>query len=207
MDEISAIYLVWEVSTLPADEFSFYRVYRRELGETEWHPLIDIPDQADTDHYDVIAGQTIIYEYRVTQFQKIVGDVDLEADESVVVTTVLEADQWFLVPNDLYAREVVVIDEEHTTVIQQEAFEPLAHNRKRILRGKKMGDEGTLTIMVDRSEARLSKIYFNTLVDLAGPHILKSPFGDVWFVEFDAPAFKYAAGGHLQVDIGWVEIA
>ena len=41
----------------------------------------------------------------------------------------------------------------------------------------------------------------------AGPHILKSPFGDVWLVEFSGPAKKYRMGGNLQTTLTWIEVA
>ena len=91
-------------------------------------------------------------------------------------------------------------------MVQQEVFEPLSGTRKRIVRGLTLGYEGSFTCLFDVAQSRTSKEFFQILSATPGPHVLKSAFGDVWRVEYDAPAFKYTRGGHLEVTIGWVEI-
>jgi len=36
---------------------------------------------------------------------------------------------------------------------------------------------------------------------------LKSPFGDVWIVEFSGPTKDYESGGHLNAVLTWTEVA
>jgi hypothetical protein len=47
----------------------------------------------------------------------------------------------------------------------------------------------------------------NYLKSTAGPHLLKSPFGDVWEVEFGGPGKEYQGGGHITVTLTWTEVA
>lgn len=205
----SHIMLNWDQSTLSEADFTNYRVYRRLAGDTLWTIMIDIPNISVTSFEDNTAGQTIQYEYMVTQFKEVVGDVPLESDPSDIVNIALQSDAWFIVMltgSQTAALELVVTDEEHSSVVQQEVFEPLASNRKRMIRGTVLGDEGSVTAVFDTSQARFAKQQFEIVKNFSGPHILKSPFGDVWFVEFDAPGYKYGTGGHLTVSIGWVEV-
>lgn len=206
LEEESAIQLNWDGSTLTDEDFSHYRIYRREMGDELYTVLVDIANKTTVEYSDETAGQTIVYEYIITQYKIITGDAPLESEPSETVTATLESDAWYIVPTGLPARELIVIDEEHSSVIQQEVFEPLATNRKRIIRGNVMGDEGSVTSRFDTHDARSAKTYFETLNGIKGPHLLKSPFGDVWIVEVDAPGFKYLTGGHLEVTFGWVEI-
>lgn len=206
LEDESAIQLNWDASTLSDEDFSHYRIYRREFGEELWTVLIDISNKATVEHRDETAGQTIEYEYLITQYKVVTGDAPLESNQSEIVTAALESDAWFVVPTGLVAMELVVTEEEHSAVVQQEVFEPLATNRKRVIRGNVLGNEGSLTARFDAANARAAKIYFESLKTFKGPHLLKSAFGDVWSVELDAPGYKYLAAGHLDVSFGWVEI-
>ncbi len=205
----SFILLNWDASTLADVDFNHYTLYRRIVGETLWTPVMEITNKTTNMYEDNMAGQTTQYEYIITQFKGVVGDVPLESDESEIVTIALVTDAWFVVANDAgmyHALEVNVTDEDHTSVIQQEVFEPIASIRKRVVRGNVMGDEGQFTSLFDTSLVAAARLHFMLINDNKGPHILKSPFGDVWMVEFDAPSFRYRPGGHLEIKIGWVEI-
>jgi hypothetical protein len=202
----SAVQLDWTVSTLSDTDFNNYRIYRRESGAELWVPLADINTKSTVQFRDEYAGQTIQYEYAITQYKVVVGDVPLESDFSEIVTIALESDAWFVKPNGMLALELFVVEEEHSSVVQQEVFEPLASVRKRVVRGNVLGNEGSITSQFDNAVARATKVYFEELKAIKGPHIVKSAFGDVWIVELDAPGYKYLAGGHLEVTFGWVEI-
>ena len=205
----SYIMLNWDVSTLSAADFSHYSIYRRVMGADLWSELVQISDKNINVYKDNTAGQTIQYEYIITQFKAITGDVPLESAESDTVSIALATDAWFTImlqSGGYEALEVNVTDEDHSSVIQQEVFEPIASLRKRVVRGNVMGDEGSFTCLFDTVDAGLARQHFSTMSENKGPHILKSPFGDVWFVEFDAPGFKYRTGGHLEIKIGWVEV-
>ena len=90
--------------------------------------------------------------------------------------------------------------------VQQEVFEPLGTSRKVIIRGRVMGAEGTLQCMWDTSERDVAVEQIAYIKSNAGPHILKSPFGDVWQVEFSGPNKDYRGGGHLTITITWTEV-
>lgn len=206
LEEESAAQLNWDVSTLADEDFTHYSIYRRELNDDLFVALVEISNKATVEYRDESAGQTIPYEYAITQFKGVIGDVPLESDYSEIVTVKLESDAWFVVPSSMVALELFVTDEEHSAVVQQEVFEPLATNRKRIVRGNVLGNEGSITTRHDAAVSRATKLYFEQLKSIKGPHLVKSAFGDVWSAELDAPGYKYLAGGHIEITFGWVEI-
>lgn len=209
LEESSAIQLNWDQSTLTTTDFVTYRIYRRIVGEELYTILKDITDLTVTEYRDDTAGQTVQYEYIVTQYKAVVGDIPLESNQGDVVSIALVTDAWFMILMGNFvsaALELNVIEEEHSAVVQQEVFEPLASNRKRVVRGNVLGDEGSITAFFDTSSITDTKAFMERLKNTKGPHLLKSPFGDVWFVEFDAPGFKYTTGGHMEISTGWVEV-
>jgi hypothetical protein len=207
VEEESHILLSWTASGLSSTDFVYYIIYRREVGETEWFPIVEISSKDIVEYKDYTAGQTINYEYIIYQYKFIPGDFPLASDDSDIVTAGLSLDAWFIIDGtSMEVLELFVTDEEHSAVIQQETFEPLAGTRKRVVRGLKLGYEGSLTTLHDASVNRSVKAFFDTLSEEPGPHQLKSAFGDVWAVEFDSPSFKYKASGHIEVTIGWIEI-
>jgi hypothetical protein len=207
-EETSSILLEWDQSNLSAADFSRYRVYRRAYGTTAWTILTELMTLSQNSYTDYTAGQEVLYQYKVTAFKKVAGDIDLESPDSDVVTVALVSDVWFVVGADAsHIFELPVTAESHTVPIQQEVFEPLGTSRKVIVRGKVLGSEGSLTILWKDSERVDAQTKLSYLTDNRGPHILKSPFGDVWYVEFAGPAKKYQGGGALQVDISWIEVA
>jgi hypothetical protein len=127
--------------------------------------------------------------------------------------------------------ELFVSGEEHSKPVQQEIFEPVGSSRKVIARGQALGTEGTLTVTwlnhdvyADNGEAVnyevgidpnraiinetvLARRRLDYLVNTSGPHILKTPFGDVWDVEFAGPISTYSLGGHMQVELTYTEVS
>ncbi len=204
----SHVMLNWDTSALADADFVMYRIYRREPGGV-WATLVDITNKTIATYNDKTAGQTTNYQYKITQYKAVVGDVPLESDSSDIVSIALTTDGWFIVNTgslSFDAMELNVTSEEHSSVVQQEVFEPLAASRKRIVRGSVLGDEGSFTAIFDQADSKVARERLDQLKRTVGPHILKSPFGDVWFVSFDAPAFKYTTGGHLEITMGWVQV-
>lgn len=213
MVEESRIEITWDVSTLADADFGSYRVYRRELGESDddWKIMQIITAKSVTSYSDSMAGHGLEYEYMVTQTQIIPNDEDLESAPSDIATTILESDDWFVIGNQDWENPtgvfvLPVIRETHQKFIQQEIFEPVVGSRKRVVRGNVLGAEGSMTLMWPAEEQRQGQRNLSFLINDSGPHILKSPFGDVWLVEFDAPDYQYSPVGHLTTNIGWVEI-
>lgn len=211
IEELSHIQLDWDVSTLADVDFERYSVERRKVGESSFTIIRSITDKNDNSYLDALTGQGVEYEYRVLQYKEVPGDAPLASPEGDVVTAALESDIWFVIgnanPNDTaHAFELPVYQETHTRPIQQEVFEPIVSSRKKVARGNVLGYEGTLSLVWDTSERADAKDQLQFLAENAGPHILKSPFGDVWQVEFDSPNYRYQLVGHLAVDIGWVEV-
>lgn len=216
MEEFSHIMLNWDVSTQADIDFEKYTVYRRlqGSGDEDWEVIASIADKMMAMYIDITTGQGITYEYYVTQWKLVPGDASLESAASDVVTAALVSDVWFVIgagstdPHDsAYNFELPVASETHTRPIQQEVFEPIVNNRKKVARGNVLGYEGTLKLRWANEDRETAKSQLRFLAEVAGPHVLKSPFGDVWEVEFDAPDYVYSGGGNLDVDIGWVEVA
>lgn len=209
VEESSHIKLNWDASTMSDTDFAYYNLYRREVGADAFDLLVQITNKTTTEHIDRFAGQQVNYEYMIIQYQNIPGDVELEGEQSEIVTAILSTDAWFTIIHSDGAYtplEFNVIEETHNDVIQQEIFEPIASDRKRIVRGNVLGQEGSMQFLVDVSVVPTYITQLKNVRRSPGPHILKSPFGDVWEVEFDAPGYRYQPAGHLEVTIGWVQI-
>lgn len=211
VEELSHIQLNWGASTLSDTDFYRYRIDRRLSGQTVWTTLSTISNKATTQYKDASGGQGVAYEYQVVVQKNIPGDAPLDSDNNIVVSAMLESDVWFVIGNEnpedeVHSFELPVAEESHTRPIQQEVFEPIVKNRKKVARGNVLGYEGTLDLVWNSSERTTAKTQLDFLATNFGPHYLKSPFGDVWRVEFDAPDYKYRGGGHLQVQVGWVEV-
>ncbi len=207
---LSANILRWDASNLLGSDFRQYVIYRKLSTGTEWEIFATIPQQSTVIYYDYTAANTKTYEYKITQLQIVPGDVDLESNDSDIGSATLDTDSWFVVGADRAAShifEVPVIAAPFAEPVQQEVFEPLGTSRKVIIRGRVMGAEGTLQgkwVTTER-DAALEQIAY--IKSNAGPHILKSPFGDVWNVEFSGPNKDYEAGGHFNASINWTEVA
>ncbi len=212
MEEFSHILLVWTGSSLSDVDFEKYTVYRRVVNDVAWAVIGTITDKSTAQWIDVYAGVGILYEYKVTQWKVIVGDVPLESADGDIAEAMLESDVWFVIgrsdPTDTAnSFELPVSSETHTRPIQQELFEPIVGVRKKVARGNTLGYEGSIDLRYMSSERVAAKIQLMFLAEVQGPHVLKSPFGDVWLVEFDSPDYRYLGGGNLDVQIGWVEVS
>jgi hypothetical protein len=209
-EALSATVLRWTASNLAANVFRKYVIYRKQAGSVDWSVLVELTNKAQVLYNDYTAANTVTYEYMITQYQIVPGDVDLESNDSDIGSVTLDTDSWFIVGadrNEAHIFEVPVVSAPFTEPVQQEVFEPLGTSRKVIIRGKVMGAEGTLQAKwpnADRDTAMTQVAYVKSN---AGPHILKSPFGDVWYVEFSGPNKDYEQGGHVTVTLTWTEVA
>lgn len=212
MEEYSHIMLNWDASTQTDTDFDHYSVHRRDFGTVEWTLLAEISSKTVVEHVDIYTGVGQHVEYKVTQWKKIPGDTPIESEDGDIVDAMLESDVWFVIGEENFMHdttrsfELPVAGEKHTRPIQQEIFEPIVKNRKKIARGNTLGHEGSLTVRYTTDERNKARDQITYLAETRGPHVLKSPFGDVWRVEFDAPDFRYVGGGHMDVEIGWVEV-
>jgi hypothetical protein len=209
-DELySAVKLDWTQSTL-GSSFRKYTIYRKRLDESVWTILTEIPSINTTHFDDYLTAYGVPYEYKATQWSIVIGDADLESSDSDLATEFLENDAWYVVGydrNPAHIFELPVLAAPFIEPVQQEVFEPLGTNRKVIIRGKVMGAEGTMTCKWDESQRDAAVLQVMYIKSNQGPHILKSPFGDVWQVEFNGPSKDYELGGHLNVALTWTEVA
>jgi hypothetical protein len=209
----NSIDLDWDISTLADADFDHYELYRRVFGDTEWTELSSIFTKTSLIFHDLGVSFGVLYEYKITQFKNSGGGFDIESDDSDIVEASLEGDAldiWMVVGADGdpdHTFELPVTADSFVEPIQQEVFEPLGSERKTVVRGKVLGAEGTLSVLWDSSERDeiLPKLHYIT--HHRGPHILRSPFGDTWLVEFGGPTKAYEPVGHLNVSLQWTEVA
>jgi hypothetical protein len=206
-EDRSKIYLEWDASSLGTN-FVSYVIYRRNVGDTEWGMIGTRKPETLTAFSDWYSGQREVYEYRVTVVKKIADEPDLESPDSDIVQAQLSSDEWMVIGHDRAEEHTFglpVMDAPHQRPVQQEVFEPLGSNRKAVIRGFVLGHEGSLECLWAAEEASLAKEQIEYLLQEPGPHILKSPFGDVWDVTFSSPDFNYAPVGHMPVTLEWIE--
>ena len=207
--DLSANTMNWTASGLAPADFRKYVLYRKLSTASTWSILATITSQSVVYWADFTAADAKNYVYRITQYKIIPGDVDIESADSDIGSAILDTDQWFVVGADRSAShifELPVIQAPFSEPVQQEVFEPLGTSRKVIIRGRVMGAEGSLQCHWDTSERDAALTRIDYLKNNAGPHLLKSPFGDVWNVEFSGPSKTYEGGGHLSVTLTWTEV-
>jgi len=188
-------------------DFDYYQIYRRRVGEAIFLKYDTVESKTTTTFIDYWAGHGEQYEYYLTWFAQVAGDQSEESGASQIVTASVDADTWVVISKDrTTVFELPVVDEQHQPVIQQETFEPLGGNRKKIVRGNTLGEEGWLECAWIPDERGDAKENIRYITNFAGPHILKSAFGDVWLVEFSAPTKRYRAVGAYTARLEWIEV-
>jgi len=209
-DETATSLLPWlelNYDAISDSDFDYYQVYRRRVGEAAFLKYDTVEAITATTYIDYWAGHGEQYEYYMTWFAQVSGDQSQESGASQIVTAAIDADEWVVIGNDRATIFMLpVVDEQHQPVIQQETFEPLGMNRKKIVRGNTLGEEGWVECAWTPDERSAAKGYVKYITDFAGPHILKSPFGDVWLVEFSAPTKRYRAVGAYTARLEWIEV-
>jgi hypothetical protein len=221
----SYVQLDWDQGGLKTNHtFIRYQIYRRVKGDVSWYEVGEARSRTQPRYIDWTAGNSISYEYRVTQVDtKTAAGIELESpdgDENIV-PVIADADVWMFIGFDRASAHIIelpVVDEDHNRPVQQEEFEPLGSDRKVIMRGFVLGHEGSIQCIfrndIVPSPDDFQVLYNETLIGRRlvdyltrnkGPHILKSPFGDVWDVEFQGPTYKWLDSGNLQVTLTWIE--
>lgn len=226
-EELSKVVVSWAQTSLKLGHtFVSYNIYRRVVGDITWTLIGTTGTIGSTSHTDWYAGHGVSYDYRVTVTTTVTG-VSIESpdatspDSSIAWRIAFDTDVWMFIGVDrsqAHIQELPVMDESHSRPVQQESFEVLGSNRKVIVRGYVLGHEGSITCIWDKREVEsptdeqvlydytiIGRRLVDYLTNVRGPHILKSPFGDVWDVEFASPSFQWQGGGHLQVTLEWVE--
>jgi hypothetical protein len=206
--DLSAIVLDWDNSSL-GSSFVTYVIYRKGEFDTEWSMIGTRKPETNSSFTDYYAGQYNWYQYRVTVVKMITSEPDVESPDSEIVTAKLDSDVWYVVGRDRsieHIFELPVTDESHTRPVQQESFEPLGTNRKVVVRGFVLGHEGSLQCIWGDDESHVAREQIEYLLYYAGPHILKSPFGDVFDVTFGSPDYQFSYGGTLTVTLTYTEV-
>lgn len=209
----NSIDLDWDISTLIDADFDHYQLYKRQLGDTEWDQLGSIYVKATLTFHDLAVSFGVTYQYKITQFKNVSGGFDVESNDSDIVNAALAGealDVWMVVGSDglpEHTFELPVINERHVEPIQQEVFEPLGSSRKTVVRGRVLGAEGSLECLWDSTERDAVTPKIRYITHNRGPHTLRSPFGDVWLVEFGGAEKQYQQVGHLNLSLQWTEVA
>jgi hypothetical protein len=203
-----------------------YRIQRLLTGYEAWETVAEITTQTTTVWRDYYAGNSVNYTYAVRAVTTKVGvGIELESGDDPLggskQDSQLSSTDWSFVGEDRsldHVINLVVTDENHTRPIQQESFETIGSDRKVIMRGFVLGHEGTLTTFWQNTlipfptdeqltinETLQGRRIVDYLTHNAGPHIIKSPFGDVWDAQFETPEYSWLPVGHLEVTLKWVE--
>jgi hypothetical protein len=226
-EDKSLLRLDWDEMTLKTGHtFVAYNIYKRLVNDVDWMHVGSVAPKSRSLYDDWYAGNGVAYQYRVTATTTKSGvSIELESpddpDGGSIVVAELDSDVWMLVGENRSEENIVELpvgDESHERMVQQEAFETLGSNRKVIIRGYVLGHEGSITCVWTNELIQSPadpQIYFpmnvigRRLIDYItsnkGPHILKSPFGDVWDVEFSGPQYRWIQGGYLEVTLEWTE--
>lgn len=206
--------------------FVGWRIKRRRQNFTSWEIVADIPNQGTKQWNDYYAGHNINYDYGVYAVTRKSGaGLELEGGDDAnggnIIQAQVASNDWHFLGEDRsyqYNSPLVVETESHSRPIQQEVFETLGSDRKVIMRGFVLGHEGELTtlwfneetVAPEDTQLLITDTYRGKrLVDYLtrnpGPHTLKSPFGDVWDVQFATPQYGWLPTGHLSVTLEWIE--
>jgi hypothetical protein len=224
---LSLVRLEWDINILKTNHsFVAYRVYKRLVNDDEFQFVADVTNRSTNFYNEWYAGNTVNYEYTVRAVTTKTGvGVEMESPDDPsggsLAAVLLDDDNWVLVGASRDPDHVITLlveSENHNRPIQQEEFETLGSDRKVIMRGFVLGHEGSIETVWQNKEVALpsdEQVLYNEtvigrrLVDYItfnpGPHILKSPFGDVWDVQFMTPEYKWMAVGNLSVVLNWIE--
>lgn len=209
----STIVLNWTISAELEVDFDHYEIYRRLPSETDWVIIGSVYDINTPTFEDVTPQFGVTYEYKVTQFKNVDGGFDIESADSDLVDAQVVSDArdaWTVFGADGSEDHIFDLPVTGNPIhrpIQQEEFEPLGSNRKTIVRGKVLGQEGVIDAQWDVSERETAIAQIEYIVKNRGPHVLRSPFGDVWLVEFSGEDREDLPAGHLKISIPWTEVA
>jgi hypothetical protein len=209
----TSITIGWNATELAVLDFDHYEVYRREVGDEDWDALISIYDPDTLTFEDLTPEFGADYEYKVTQFKNATGGFDIEGPDSDIAEATVEGSQedvWSVIGADGEAEhtfDLHVIDGPIRRPIQQEIFEPLGSSRKTVVRGRVLGSEGSLTMIYTSDERSTGLTQIDYITENRGPHVLRSPFGDVWLVEFGGTDREDMPAGHVKITLPWTEVA
>jgi trimeric autotransporter adhesin len=226
--EQSKVQLDWDAwATQSGHSFKWYGIERRLVGDEDFTLVDKVISQSTSKYTDWYAAHDVDYQYRVTVTTLKTGNENYlespdDPDGGNLATAKLSADVWMFIGYDRadeHVQELFVTDEDHNRPVQQESFETLGSDRKVIIRGFVLGNEGNITVVysghklvasptdeqVFYEETVLGRRLIDYLTFNKGPHILKSPFGDVWDAEFAGPEYRWSHGGNLEVQLSWIE--
>lgn len=214
----------WTLST--GHTFVGWRIKRRRKDFTSWETIDDVTAQATKSYTDYYAGHNVNYQYAVYAVTRKSGaGLELVSGDDPLGGNIIEAQlassDWHFIGEDRSPthNSILVIEEEsHNRPIQQEVFETLGSDRKVIMRGFVLGHEGTISTLWFNTEVIAPEDEQLVMVDTyrgkrivdyltrnPGPHIVKSPFGDVWDSQFATPEYRWLPTGHLSVSLQWIE--
>lgn len=199
----SSIDLTWDATALGAN-FRSYRVYRSLDGVT-YAEIGLILIEADSLWSDYDAPLDTPLWYSVT-----VWNADEESAPTEVTSELDVSQWWFVTPGDaantFELRTVVGYDDEQP--LQQEDYSPLGRNRKLVVTGELLGNEGALTANLSREDAAIiERLRERSIDDTNEFHLLKSPFGEVFRIRLRGISRSRGGAGRQVVRIPFVEVA
>jgi len=186
------------------DSFYSYRVYRRELGQSDadWKMIAEFTTPAGAyDYNDYSAGSGVTYEYVVVQAAYRFSSV-IESSKVIpgTLTAVGTTDQYWLVhPTDSSLNVLLrsVKTESFKDEYESEVMQVIGRGRHTD-RGTRWGYSGSLTASIrtlpDGTTAREQRLRLEMIAADGSEVAYRNPFGDVWTVQISDPEFGRVAG-------------
>ena len=205
--------------TLADSEWVSWRVYRRvyrpDLGVyTPWVRLYEVSTVSTSYEYrDWEAPANSTVQYAVVQVANRF-DAPVESNYDPVTVQTSGADYWLINKLDQTLNlKITVNGESFKDEYEQEVFHVLGRGRH-VDQGDRLGYAGSLTMRLRDQpgySAREQRLAFEKLIKLQLPFILRSPFGDSYYVTLMNASYDRVPGmgAHEAVDVSveYLEVA
>jgi len=198
----SSVDLTWDATALGVN-FGSYRI-ERSLDGVTYAEIGSILVEADSEYSDYTAPLDTPLWYRVT-----VWNLDTEGLPSDATSELDVSQWWFCTPGDPSNTFEIrtVVGYEDGNPLQQEDYEPLGRNRKLVVTGELLGNEGSLTANLSREDATIiERLRQRSIDDTNSFHLLKSPFGEIFRVRLRSIRRTRGSAGRQVITIPFVEV-
>ncbi len=201
--EPAAVLLEWSPSTLPAEDFRYYQVYRSVAG-APYVLLATQVVQAATTYLDYSAPIGVGLGYRVTQ-----SNLDEESAPLEATVAMEECAWWLVTPGAPEASFEVpnVTALESEWPLQSEEHEPIGRSRKLVETGALLGEEGTATAYLERADdPAVLALLRGAAAGTSSEVLFKSPYGEVFAVSVGSIKRTRKVGGAQEVEFRFVAV-
>lgn len=191
------------------DPFFFeWRIYRREVGETEWTRAGEVQDPDVREFRDWLVAGDGLFEYSVTQAATRFGSiVESEYNPDPDIVSITSDSYWFIVEGDeQYNTELHHVNGDKFTDDQEMNDYVIIGGGRRRVYGTKLGLDGTLSAQIRPSSRVSAKAQLRALRALSEanrPVTMRDPFGNLTVIALGPISVDRVAGvgNHEFVDV------